>query len=68
MGDEILNYSKDVGDDYEGDILVTRIQAQLKAERLVIDVWQELEKLVMESGLLQKAAAARLKEGKQCLI
>lgn len=61
VGDQILNYSKDVGDDYEGDILVTRIQAQLKAEQLVIDIWQELEKLVMESGLFQKAAVAKLK-------
>lgn len=62
----IRNYNVDVGDDKRrGKILVTRLQAQLKAEELVIEVWKELDVLIQKKGIFAKRVVRVLIKGKE---
>ena len=55
------SFNKDVGDKYPGEMLVTRLQAQFKAESLLLDVWKELKELLDEKGVIINKIVARLK-------
>lgn len=65
-GNHIINYSKDIHDDsYKGEVIVTRVEAQLKAEQLVLDVWKELGDLLNGKGIITAKIIARLKGKKK---
>ncbi len=57
----IMHWSKDTGDGYEGEVLVTRVSAQMKAERFMIDLYKEVEELVIKKKFISAQAALRLK-------
>ncbi len=57
----ITSWNKSVGDDYVGEVLVTRLAAQLKAEQLLIDVWKELDELLKKKGVIVTKIVSRLK-------
>ncbi len=53
-GDTIVNWSKDYHDDYGGEVLVTRLQAQLMAEKLVVDFYNDLKVFLKKKRLIKK--------------
>jgi hypothetical protein len=65
VGEHIRSFRKDRGDTYPGTILVTRLQAQFKAESLLLDVWDELNDLIHKKGIFVNKVVRALKTGKK---
>lgn len=59
-GDDVRNFNKDRGDKYPGAMLVTRLQAQLKAEQLTVDVWKELRDLLEKKEVFKTKIVERM--------
>lgn len=53
-GELLLYHDKDTGDSKKGEVLVTRLQAQLKAEQLLVDFYKELESVLVKNDLILK--------------
>jgi len=62
-GDSMITHNIDRGG--RGVILVTRVQAQLKAEQLLLDLWDELDGVIRKKGILAKKAVRALLTGKK---
>jgi len=64
-GEHVKSFRKEIGDRHPGAILVTRLQAQLKAESLLLDVWNDLDRVIRKHKIHAKKVVRALLTGKK---